>query len=175
METQSFNLKTTEGRIAAINALETECMKQLIIIGVEVTGLSKLRLSDSSIVISVRISGEEGGEVTIYHNKTLFGKQKENTINFGCSGKFTPSNLFSYWRIICAASILKNWDAACAVVNEYCQKYVALVKEINNANPVLICENCKKYWIAPIEKCSCGSTTLTKTHPHNAAYAENKK
>lgn len=39
---------------------------------------------------------------------------------------------------------------------------------------VLICGNCKNYWIAPVEKCSCGCTTLSKTHPYNAMYAENK-
>ena len=39
---------------------------------------------------------------------------------------------------------------------------------------VLICNNCKTFWIAPKEKCKCGSTTLTKTHESNIVLAENK-
>jgi len=39
---------------------------------------------------------------------------------------------------------------------------------------VLICENCKKFWIAPKEQCMCLSTTLTETDPSNAQFAENK-
>lgn len=32
---------------------------------------------------------------------------------------------------------------------------------------VLICNNCKVFHIAPKQKCDCGCTTLTKTHPSN--------
>lgn len=38
---------------------------------------------------------------------------------------------------------------------------------------VLICNNCKEYWIFPKERCECGSTTLTETHPSNAKHAKN--
>lgn len=54
--------------------------------------------------------------------------------------------------------------------------------EGNNANTllgvvasnekVLICNNCKEYWIAPKERCDCGSTTLTATHLSNAKLAK---
>jgi len=40
---------------------------------------------------------------------------------------------------------------------------------------ILICNNCKSIWIAPKEKCTCGSITLTKTHPSNKIYAKNYK
>jgi hypothetical protein len=36
---------------------------------------------------------------------------------------------------------------------------------------VLICNNCKRYWVAPKYKCDCGSTTLTVTHPMNIIHA----
>lgn len=41
------------------------------------------------------------------------------------------------------------------------------------APKVLICNNCKDFWMAPMEKCVCGSTSLTETHKSNAKYAKN--
>ena len=41
------------------------------------------------------------------------------------------------------------------------------------SDKVLICNNCKDMWIAPKERCDCGCTTLTKTHPSNYKYARN--
>jgi len=38
---------------------------------------------------------------------------------------------------------------------------------------VLICENCKSFWIAPMDRCDCGSTTLSKTHENNYKLARN--
>jgi hypothetical protein len=40
---------------------------------------------------------------------------------------------------------------------------------------VLICNSCKEFWIAPKEKCDCGSSTLTETHPSNAIYAKSRE
>jgi hypothetical protein len=44
---------------------------------------------------------------------------KENEISFGSSGAFDPSDEASYWRTIHAASLLKNWELACKIVNKY--------------------------------------------------------
>jgi hypothetical protein len=50
---------------------------------------------------------------------TLYNKSRG--INFGSSGTFTPSsNNNSYWRAIMVASILKNFDAICKLVDKYC-------------------------------------------------------
>ena len=38
---------------------------------------------------------------------------------------------------------------------------------------VLICNNCKDMWIAPKDRCDCGCTTLTETHPSNYKHARN--
>jgi hypothetical protein len=38
---------------------------------------------------------------------------------------------------------------------------------------VLICNNCKVFWIAPKTKCDCGCQTLTETHYTNATLAKN--
>lgn len=43
----------------------------------------------------------------------------------------------------------------------------------NNEAKVLICNNCKDIWIAPKNRCDCGCTTLTETHPSNKKYARN--
>jgi len=37
---------------------------------------------------------------------------------------------------------------------------------------VLICNNCKLFYIAPKEKCTCGCTTLTETHPNNLIFTK---
>ena len=37
---------------------------------------------------------------------------------------------------------------------------------------ILICNNCKKFYIAPIEKCECGCKTLTETHPDNIIFTD---
>lgn len=172
----TFNLKTTEGRKAAVKALEENFIKAFIAAGIELCKQTVARIGRDTIYFYVYFNEDSGGEITFHSNNDCgVLRPRENSINFGCSGEFTPANKFSYWRTIHAASILKNWDAACAVVNEYCKKYVELEKEMDDANPVLVCNNCKKYWIAPVEKCSCGSTTLNKTDAYNAAYAENKK
>lgn len=43
----------------------------------------------------------------------------------------------------------------------------------NKTKKVLICNNCKDIWIAPINKCKCGCTTLTETHLSNINLAQN--
>ena len=43
----------------------------------------------------------------------------------------------------------------------------------SNKQKVLICNNCKDIWIAPKDRCECGSTTLTETHPSNYKSAQN--
>ncbi len=40
---------------------------------------------------------------------------------------------------------------------------------------VVICCNCKAFWISPVYKCDCGCRTFEKTHPNNIQYAKNIK
>jgi hypothetical protein len=37
---------------------------------------------------------------------------------------------------------------------------------------VLICNDCKLYYVAPKEKCSCGCSVLTETHPSNIMFTK---
>ena len=57
-----------------------------------------------------------------------FGR-KENEINFGSSGCFTPDVKESYGRTVHAASLLKNWAFASDIVNTHCKMYADLEKE----------------------------------------------
>lgn len=49
---------------------------------------------------------------------------------------------------------------------------ISIAVEIKSDYSVLICENCKKFWVSPTTKCVCGSTSLTKTHKSNIKYAD---
>tara|TARA_R110000803_G_scaffold180937_1_gene243324 strand:+ start:75 stop:281 length:207 start_codon:yes stop_codon:yes gene_type:complete len=51
--------------------------------------------------------------------------------------------------------------------------YTVLGVVDSNNKKVLICNNCKDIWIAPKDRCGCGSTTLTETHPSNYKFAQN--
>ena len=38
---------------------------------------------------------------------------------------------------------------------------------------VLICNDCKSFWISPIESCNCGCKTFSETNEYNACLAKN--
>jgi hypothetical protein len=46
------------------------------------------------------------------------------------------------------------------------------IEIIGTQGDVLICNNCKRYWKSPKERCTCGSTTLTKTDDRNIKFVE---
>jgi len=54
---------------------------------------------------------------------------KKYEISLGSSDCFTPEVKESYWRIVHATSILKNWDIACDIINTHCKMYADLEKE----------------------------------------------
>lgn len=37
---------------------------------------------------------------------------------------------------------------------------------------VLICNNCKQFYIAPKQKCECGCSVLSETHPTNLMFTK---
>lgn len=50
-----------------------------------------------------------------------------------------------------------------------------LIQQFHSAphdNEVLICNNCKLFWISPKDRCTCGCTTLTVTHESNRSLVE---
>jgi hypothetical protein len=75
-------------------------------------------------------------------------------------------------------------SACLCTVDEYNRNKRALQEEAGRAASdvntlvsrtmnVVICNDCKAYWIGPVEKCECGCKTLTKTHKSNAQHALN--
>jgi len=50
-----------------------------------------------------------------------------------------------------------------------------LIDRVNGKNSVLICLDCKSFWLSPIDQCSCGCKTLSSAHQSNKKYAINLK
>lgn len=132
-----------ENRIKAINSLNIDCLFALKDSGMELSEDTLVEVGGTSIEISVRETDPEdarynkpafASEVRIYPKDKGITRSSINELSVGSCGSFTPKYRPAYWRIIHAAEVLKNWDAACKVVNTYCKKYDALAKEINAQN-----------------------------------------
>lgn len=55
------------------------------------------------------------------------------------------------------------------------QNHIALFS-VKQELKVLICNECKKFWLEPTKECSdCGCKILTRTHPSNAKYSKDTK
>jgi hypothetical protein len=140
------DLKTTAGRLAAIQNLEVSFIRGLRYISNEIADDAVCKICSDSIVLGIAATGaymEKGfkrafaSDITFYPviNKTA------NEINYGSYGSFAPANKESYWRTIHAAAVLKNWDAVCELVNEHCEAYRELVEEIMKVNEVALNNN----------------------------------
>lgn len=134
------NLKTEDGRRAALDALKSEFLQSL-------RGILTLSLSpDAGVDLhrnSARIFVEDkkgrtlfGSEVELYAENDCFGKKEEASINYPTSGSFSPEDKASYWRTIHAASILQNWVPVFDVLNQYCNRRRDLEKQIRTINNV---------------------------------------
>lgn len=44
---------------------------------------------------------------------------------------------------------------------------------IEKESDVVICNNCKSFYIKPIIVCECGCKTFSNTHPYNKCLAKN--
>lgn len=95
-------------------------------------------VNSNNVEIGIAATGERaekgykmefGSEVEIYKKIEDEWFAKENRISLASCGSFVPENIASYWRVVHAAEILKNWDAVCTAVNAVCQ----MRKDSNNA------------------------------------------
>jgi hypothetical protein len=138
------DLKTEYGRLMAILEIENSFMSSLRKIGIELSEDANCNVHDRSIKLGLMKKSTESrkgffikdsSSVDLIANFTgKIGYLYENKINFGTSGAFTSNDKENYWRIIHAASILKNWDAVSEIVNNHCKMYSALCEEIINQN-----------------------------------------
>lgn len=110
-----------------MNKIESSFLNAMRSNGIEISDDAVCRVMQSSIELGISKADKNmifASDVTLYAKGDggMFGR-RENEINFGASGSFTPSEKGSYWRTIHAASILKNWESVSEIVNAHCKIY----------------------------------------------------
>ena len=109
-------------------AIEKEFIKEFKSMGMSLSKDMIATVEETCVTIGLELEPNRmafGSDVVIYAKRYY---RNENSINFGSSGKFNPSDQASYWRTIHASEILKNWNKVSDIVNKYCQK----VEELNH-------------------------------------------
>lgn len=118
---------TKEQRLEAIEKINKSFLSELRDANIELSDNAICRVYDDSIQLGISKadgSGFEFGSGLDLHPKSNLGfRPKENSINFGSSGSFSPDNEAVYWRTIHSASILKNWHIVSDIVNEHCKQF----------------------------------------------------
>jgi hypothetical protein len=132
-----MDLSIKENRIKAIEEIQKSFISELVSKGIELSPNAICRISGFSIEIGCVEQNSIKDTDFFYSSIELYSaigdavwSINENKINFGSSGSFTPKDKSSYWRIIHAASIIKNWDICCELVNRHCLMYIELMKKI---------------------------------------------
>lgn len=134
------NLTTEKGRRDAIKNIEENFLSELRTNGFDIAEDAVCNVHKNSIELGISAIGNDkkngykmafSSDISLYASdlNSIFGR-KENEINFGSSGCFTPKTRESYWRTIHAASILKNWDLSTTIINKHCNMYADLENEI---------------------------------------------
>jgi len=124
-----------------LQKLEKSFLESLRTIKVELSQEAVCNISDNVIELGILAPKEKqekgykilfGSEIDLYcANKSIL-RNKENTINFGTSGSFTPNDKSSYWRIVHAYSVLKKWNKVSETVNSHCKMYSELFDNYKN-------------------------------------------
>lgn len=101
--------------------------------GVELSDDAVCYIRENSIELGIsadEYQKEKGIKIAFASDVTLYARlyDRDNEINYGSSGCFTPLKRESYWRTIHAASILKNWDVVSQIINECCEIFRNLMK-----------------------------------------------
>jgi hypothetical protein len=133
-----YNLKKESERIKAIRSIGVDFLEQLRAAGIELAPNVGFEVSDWGVNLFL-IDKEDkrvfASQIDIQaYRETILGIDK-NQISIGGSGAFTPdSSPACYWRTIHAASILKNWEEACRIINNECRTFDALRSAIREEN-----------------------------------------
>lgn len=145
----NFDLSTSTGRNAAINALEKSFINSLRQNDIELSEDAICSIGRSQIQLGIKEKAEhliKGFKMEFSSIIELYAKiensednmfDRDNEINFGSSGSFSPKSKACYWRTIHAASVLKNWNVVCEIVNVHCKAYVELYKDIQSINAII--------------------------------------
>ena len=136
------NLTTKEGRTDAINTIEKSFLTALRVSECDIADDAVCIVERTCIKLGIAAIGdykkkgykvEFASEISLYaaeQNSTF--RRRENEINFGSSGCFTPEVRASYWRTVHAASILKKWTTVTEIINDHCAMYADLEKNLQH-------------------------------------------
>ena len=134
------DLKTIEGINAEVKKIEDSFLLTLRSNLFEICPNAVCKIGHNVIQLGIAESDlsyrARGYKMASYSNIDLFAYDRTtrypgNKINCGLSEPFDPTIAESYWRIIHAATMLKNWELMCVIVNDHCMMYSDLAKEVN--------------------------------------------
>jgi hypothetical protein len=133
------HLQTKEGRAAALQAIEDNFIAELRKAGVELADNAVAMMDYYHATIGLKCNLIRGLKVQFLSDIDFYGKnpmyaKSKNEISFGSTGSFTPSDQACYYRAIHAASILKNWDKACEILEKHLQMRRDLIEQIKKDN-----------------------------------------
>lgn len=138
----TLNLRTEEGRNNALEQLSHLTRHKFDEAGIKLHQDTTLEIWEDSICFTVIASPEraakgfskEFGSELCFYCKTKEGFELSNKINHGTSGAYSPCDKGATITTITASLLLMNWDKACEIVNEACEKYRDLKEAIRKAN-----------------------------------------
>lgn len=140
------DLTTEEGRVSALVNLNKQCEMAFRNAGVELSFDCLFGISENLIEISIRNTDPNKKAMVAFGSEVQINNKKDNILgkrDYGFSTSSipncTPDDKISYWRIIHAASILKNWEVVTGLVSEYCEKSKELsnlIYAINNVEKI---------------------------------------
>lgn len=135
-----LDLTKEKDRISAIKDIKQSFLKSLKENNFEISDDALCTVHNNYIILGISINKSMeafafNSQIELFANNNLKGfDKKENKISISSSSSFDKNLLQSYWKIIHAASILKNWDVASEIVNIHCAMYENLVNEILEIN-----------------------------------------
>ena len=128
------DLTTSKGRNKEVNIICEDFLTSLRTNGFEISDEAICNVNDTTVILGIKNSEGTiafGSDIKLYKSQDFsFFEGKENEISISSCGSFTPTVIESYWKIIHSASLLKNWEVCCTIVNNSCKRYNDLIQEI---------------------------------------------
>jgi hypothetical protein len=137
------NLKTEEGRIKAIEKIQISYIEDLIKNNFDFHKFTICEMYDDRFIFGIKYFNKEDENKTIRglssiiqvylktNNEINLGN-KDILMNFSISCSFNPLSKENYWKVIHAATILKNWEKFIEITNKYHKKHLELLDKIFN-------------------------------------------
>lgn len=119
-----------------IQNLEKQFIKELKQLELELSNDVVCSISQTRIEVGIAASPEwkeRGWKMAFGSNIDLYAQidtddisHWRNEMSISSLGQFHKDHQECYWRVIHAASILKNWDDVFDLVNKYCNRYIEI-------------------------------------------------